>query len=90
MIASFDNSNKVVLQFNTETFVNQSVKLVSSVEILFLKFCYQKSEYIEGVYMEMVISCLTVLAPGIENCFYLNGIFTGNSHQFEKDVINAF
>ena len=40
--------------------------------------------------MEMVISCLTVLAPGLKNCFYLNGIFTGNSHQFEKDVINAF
>ena len=64
MIASFDNSNKVVSQFNGETFVKQSVKLVSSVELLFLKFCYQKSEYLEGVYMEMVISCLTVLAQG--------------------------
>ena len=43
MIGSFVISNKVVWRFNGETFVKQSVKLVPSVDLLFLKFCYQKS-----------------------------------------------
>ena len=43
MIGSFDNSNKIVWRFNGETFVNQSVKLVPSVKLLLLKFCYQES-----------------------------------------------
>ena len=40
--------------------------------------------------MEMVIRCLTRTGCGIKNCFCLHGIFTGNSHQFEINVINAF
>ena len=42
MICSFVISNKVVWRFNGESFVKQSVKVVPSVKLLFLKFCYQK------------------------------------------------
>ena len=28
--------------------------------------------------MELEISCLTRTCPGINNCFYLHGIFTGD------------
>ena len=44
-IGSFVISNKVVWRFNGETFIKHSVKLVPSVKLLFLKFCYQKSEH---------------------------------------------
>ena len=43
MIDSSVISSKVVWWFNGETFVKQSVKLVPSVKLLFLKFCYQES-----------------------------------------------
>ena len=39
MVGFFVISNKVVWRFNGETFVKQSVKLVPSVKLLFLKFC---------------------------------------------------
>ena len=73
MIGSFVISNKVVWQFNGETFVKQPVKLVSSVKLLLLKFCYQ-----ESVYMEMEISCLTRTGSEIINRFCFHGIFTGD------------
>ena len=44
-IGSFVISNKAVWRFNGETFIKHSVKLVPSVKLLFLKFCYQKSEH---------------------------------------------
>ena len=72
MIGSFVNSNKVAWRFNREGFVKQSLKLVPSVKLLFLKFCYQ------DVYMEMEISCLTRTGPGTKTCFCLYGIFIGN------------
>ena len=78
MIGSFVISNKVVWRFNGETFVKQSVKLVPSVKLLFLKFCYQKSGHQEGIYMEIEIRCLIRTGPGIKNCFSLHGIFTGD------------
>ena len=43
MIGSFVISNKVVWRFNGETFVKQSVKLLTLVKLLYLKFHYQKS-----------------------------------------------
>ena len=43
MIGSFVNSNKVAWRFNGETFAEQSVKMVPSVKLLFLKFYYQLS-----------------------------------------------
>ena len=90
MIGSFDNSYKVVSQFDGETFVKQSVKLVPSVKLLLLKFCYQKSKHQEGIYMKVEISCLTVLARGSKIVSVYMVYLQGISHQFEISVINAF
>ena len=88
MIGSFVNSDKAVWRFNEETFVKQSVKLVPSMKLLLLEFCYQKSEYLVGVYMEMEISYLTRTDRGIKHCYmvYLQGM----SHRFEIDVTVYF
>ena len=79
MIGSFVNSNKVVWRFKGETFVKQSVKLVPSVKLLFLKLYYQLSGHYEGVYVEMEINCLTRSCLVSVYMVYLQGM----SHQFE-------
>ena len=78
MICSFVVSSKVVWRFNGESFVKQSVKVVPSVKLLFLKFCYQKSGHQDVVYMEMETSCLTRTGLGIKNCFYSHRMFAGD------------
>ena len=57
-------------------------------KLLFLEFCYQKSEYLVGVYMEMEINYLIRTGRGIKHCFmvYLQGM----SHKIEINVTLYF
>ena len=61
-------SNKVVWRFNRETFVKQSMKVVSSPEKWTLRGClYRKRNKLSHPHWS-----------GDQNCFCLHGIFTGD------------